>query len=150
MIKKGSGCSFVNQLFLSFGFSVRLSRQKMKRAWQGCLPLYLPLYLPTCGSMIPWNKHWQGGSLFQLGTSNIGVVDCPTRWSPFDIWICRSSIYISIPRWPRNIAQQCANIGGTRNPTYLLWIFCYCMCMMFFSLNSIGKSSNRNDKKYWK
>ena len=38
----------------------------------------------------------------------------PDDLCDIDIWTSMSTIYISIPRWPRNIVQQCAN-------TDLLW-----------------------------
>ena len=33
----------------------------------------------------------------------------PDDLCDIDIWTSMSTIYISIPRWPRNIVQQCAN-----------------------------------------
>ena len=39
---------------------------------------------------------------WSLDAAGTHLVDCPTRWSLFDISIL-------IPRWPRNIAQQCAS-----------------------------------------
>ena len=35
------------------------------------------------------------------------LVDCPTRWSLW-YWYLDFYVYISLPKWPRNIVQQCA------------------------------------------
>ena len=52
--------------------------------------------------------------------SQLGVVDCPTRWS---LWYGYLDFYVDhLFRYPddlRNIVQQCANLGGAITSTYI-------------------------------
>ena len=62
-------------------------------------------------------RHWQFYFKAKRGRCfNTTLVDCPTRWSLLywylDIWIWISML---IPKWPRNIVQQCANTTHTAN-----------------------------------
>ena len=65
------------------------------------------------------------------------LVDCPTRWPLWYWW------YRSIPKWPRNIVQQCANPWRKYSKCMYTWFmyhyWCkhiWCKYQLFWSLTA--------------